>query len=258
MHSFKQRMILRKMSFVGDQEGIMSRYIRERENWDKHLKRCHQYILKSAETKEKGKAVILGSGWLLDLPYEDLSKMFDSLILIDIRHPRQIRNRLQSFNNIEFVEADLTGGVIWDLYKHTKKKPYRKERPLLTVYDRYKFELPSDADFVVSLNILNQLNILLADFLMQKRNYRPADLKGFEASIQRNHLSILPSGKSCLIADYEEELIDEEGNLSGVKPLIFIDLPDGRNILEWKWIFDTRYTYYDDFKIRLNVRAMEL
>ncbi len=258
MLSFKQKIILRKMSFVGDQEGIMSRYLRERENWDKHLKRCHQYILQSAENKEKGKAVILGSGWLLDLPYEALSKAFDKLLLIDIRHPRQIINRLKSFSNVEFIEADLTGGVIWDLYKYSRRSIFKKERPLLTVFDQYRYKLPEECDFVVSLNILNQLNVLLADFLRQNRRYKKEVLKDFEAAIQRNHLSILPKGKSCLITDYEEELVDEEGKLSGVKPLVYVDLPEGSNTLEWKWIFDTHYTYYDDFQIRLNVRAMDL
>lgn len=81
---------LHKMGFIQDQNGIIRRFKREKQNWDDHMTQSKSFILKSAKNKENlpdnlsakqaDKAgvtcAVLGSGWLLDLPLDELSEMF--------------------------------------------------------------------------------------------------------------------------------------------------------------------------------------
>ena len=94
---------IRKMKFISDQEGIMNRYLREKDHWDLHLNRTKKFILDSFIKKERRSVAVLGSGWLLDLPLNELVNRFEKILLVDINHPAQIRNKVRSYNNVEVV-----------------------------------------------------------------------------------------------------------------------------------------------------------
>src|SRR5210317_1415141 len=88
--------ILRKMGYLADQQGIIDRYLRERGGWDSHLLKCREYILDKVNKLAISDITILGSGWLLDVPLEELSGLCNKITLIDIHHPRQVRKRAES------------------------------------------------------------------------------------------------------------------------------------------------------------------
>lgn len=68
---------------------------------------------------------------------------------------------------------------------------------------------------------------------------------------------MLPKGKSCLITDIEEEILDEKDQLVGMNPLIRVDLPTGNFFTNWQWKFDSLMTYRDDFKTFFNTTAID-
>ncbi|MDX9697808.1 MAG: hypothetical protein RBT49_18595, partial [Bacteroidales bacterium] len=74
-------LVLQKMQYTSDQQGIIKRYLREKEGWDIHISKTKQAVLQSSNTKKKGKVLVLGSGWLLDCPINELSQNFDEVIL---------------------------------------------------------------------------------------------------------------------------------------------------------------------------------
>ena len=191
--NLKNTYILQKMQYLSDQQGIMRRYIREKENWDLHLKKSKSFILKAAETKQKGKMVVLGSGWLLDLPLDDLSKQFKEIILVDIVHPKQILRKIENYSNVTTIKADITGGLINFIYHTLKTDKKKKQKTLLTSAELFSFSLPENTDFVISLNVMCQLHIILIDYIKRFNAYSDSELKNLVTQIQQSHINMLPN-----------------------------------------------------------------
>lgn len=257
MNNFKENQKLRKMQYIPDQQGIMNRYIREKANWDIHFKNSKDFILKSAKTKQKGKAVILGSGWLLDLPLEELANQFSEIVLIDIYHPKQILHKIKKYVNVYATKADITGGLVDYFYEKISIDKKKKEKSLIDINTSYSYKIPTDVDFVVSLNIMCQLHIILVDYIKKFNLYSEKELIKLDTQIQQSHLDILPKGKSCIITDIEEEIYDSHDNLIGINPLINIELPEGNFNRKWQWKFDSLMTYREDAKTYFNDIAID-
>ena len=255
--NLKNTYILQKMQYFSDQQGIMHRYIREKENWDLHLKESKSFILKSSENKKKGKVVVLGSGWLLDLPLEDLAKQFKEIVLVDIIHPKHILHKIKKYSNITTLQSDITGGLINFVYQTLKSDKKKKQKSLLTPANSFSFSLPENTDFVISLNIMCQLHIILIDYIKRLNRYSNSELKTLITTIQQSHINMLPKEKSCLITDVEEEILDEKDRLIGANPLMQVDLPKGNFSAIWKWKFDSLMTYKDDVKTYFNTKAID-
>ncbi len=257
IENYRLKRILRKMQYISDQQGIMKRYIREKIYWDAHFKNSKDFILKSAQTKGKGKVVVLGSGWLLDLPFNELYKQFKELVLIDIIHPKQIIRKAKGYPNVTLVNADITGGLIKYFYGNVKSGRKNKVKNILPSFKSFSFKLPNDSDFVISSNIMCQLHIILIDYIKRFSVYSNSELKKLEREIQQSHLNLLPKRKSCLITDSEEEIFDDNNNLLGINPLLRLELPQRNFSNKWQWKFDNSMTYRDDAKTFFNTIAID-
>lgn len=251
--------ILRKFGFKDDQQGIMNRYIRESGGWESHIKNTKEFIIKSAELKNKTSCIILGSGWLLDIPIVDLSYLFEKIILVDIIHPAQIVHKIKIYPNVEAIESDITG-LIEPVYHFMKmaKKTKLEIQQIKANYSDSWFDDIKNADFVISVNILNQLDILICDYIKKFDVYPEQEINEFRKIIQQNHFDILPKGKSCLITDYEELSIDVNNKVIKNKPLVYIDLPENDNSKKWQWNFDMSQTYYKNLNTVFEVIGMEV
>ena len=251
--------ILRKFGFKNDQQGIMNRYIRESAGWEKHIKNTKEFILQSAEKKNKSTCFIIGSGWLLDVPIYELSKLFDKVTLVDIIHPSQIIHKVKRFKNVETIELDITGYIEPVFYFMQKaNKSNLGLCQIKTVYSDFWFNELKDADFIVSVNIMNQLDILICDYILKFDIYSEHEINEFRKNIQQNHLNLLPKGKSCLITDYEELNIGDNNKIIKRKPLIYLDLSQGINSKKWQWNFDMNQSYNKNFNTVFEVIGMEM
>ncbi|HKL38069.1 MAG TPA: hypothetical protein VJ876_04180 [Bacteroidales bacterium] len=255
---FPGRRILRKMGMLKSQKGILNRYFRESSGWEDHLEQSRNFMLQSAENKIKGTAAILGSGWLLDVSLESLAGKFQQLHLYDIHHPPQIRKKVESIENVKLFQTDLTGGLIEDVYRSVKRYKKTGKKTLINAPANASFHFAHPPDFIASVNIMNQLNILITEYIKTKRMYSDKELLELDRKIQQNHLDLLQEGKSCLITDYEEELYDKRNQLIGSNPLIHVPMPEGRMKRQWQWQFDTRMRYREDAKTYLNVVAIDI
>jgi len=236
--------IIRKFGFKTDQQGIINRYIRESEEWQAHLIHTKEYIIKSAESKNKTNCIVIGSGWLLDVPIDELSMLFEKVTLIDIVHPRQIIHKIKKYKNVEAIEIDITG-LVEPVYYFIKKTKKLKLNDIKQIYSELWINKLKNADFVVSVNILNQLDILICDFIKKFNLYSNEEINQFRKIIQQNHVNILPETKSCLITDYEEININKKNNVVNNKSLIHIDLHINKKTKKWQWNFDTNQTCVD-------------
>ncbi|RPI42031.1 MAG: hypothetical protein EHM46_05690 [Bacteroidetes bacterium] len=250
------RHIIRKLGYPGDQEGIINRYLREGDGWKGHLENTRNFILESFAGSSVGTVAILGSGWLLDIPLEGLRNRFSRILLADIRHPAQIRRKVEGMKNVELVETDLTGGAMEFIWRATGR---RQRLSVEEILDNMELSPPEEADgsdFLVSANLLDQLELFLYDYMCRKGYFQHETSDAFRAAIQRSHLAWITSRPGCLVTDIREINRDHKGRET-VKELIFNELPSGFRTRMWNWDFDTHGTYQAGCQTVMEVRAIE-
>ena len=250
--------ILRKFGFKKDQNGIINRYLREKGAWETHLSNTKKFITDFTKNKAKDSCVVLGSGWLLDVPIEDLRKIFNKVYLIDIVHPRQIIHKYRKNENIKFIQADISGYImpVYTLLKNSSKIKVPVNNIEQQFPESFKEKI-NNASMIVSVNILNQLDILICDYITKFNIYSDEEINAFRKIIQQKHIDLLSQNKSCIITDYEELNYDDNMQLVKNKPLVYIELPKSKNGKKWKWDFDLSKTYHKDYKTIFKVMAWE-
>ena len=154
------------------------------------------------------------------------------------------------------ISTDLSGGAVKQVYEMVKKyKSDKITKPL----DDIILHIPDlpEADYYVSLNLMNQLDIMLVDYIKRYISYENVEIAGFRKRIQQHHLSFLPPGASCLVTDVKEIIINRKKEVHQVKDLIYIEMPRGKSTNSWVWKFD-RKEYNPGFDTNMEVIAIEL
>jgi len=245
------------MGFIKDQQGLMNRFIRESSGWKTHLEKTRNFISGSFHQTEAETVAVLGSGWLLDVPLEDLIKRFRHIYLVDMHHPIQIRKKTADMNKVELVEEDITGGAvaqIWESFRGSKKQMLEE---ILKGQIDLQTPLPGiHPDAFISVNLLDQLDAFLCDYLMKQGRFQQEALAPLRASIQASHLDWIKKKPGCLVTDAIEEVVDRKGNRSS-KGVLYTELPAGIRYDSWRWDFDTMETYHPGSRTYMEVQAVE-
>lgn len=246
--------ILSKIGYYKDQKGILNRYLREIQNWSTHLDNSKKAIIEGIAGKKRNKVIVLGSGWLLDVPYEELAEAFNEVWLVDVYHPPQIVKKASQFSNIKLIQAELTGLAeqVYDFTKVFRKTKYK------TPVDEFNPMVPLDLnlyDYVVSCNIMSQLDIILTDYLREYNDYSKEEIEAIIKKIQQAHVDSMPRKKSLLICDLEEWVFDADETNSIKRPLVHIALPGYNTMNSWIWKFDTQMTYYPSSRTYFKVAS---
>ena len=245
---------LSRIGYYNDQKGIMNRYLREVQNWNVHLEKTQKAILEGMAGKSRNKVIVLGSGWLLDVPLTELAKSFKEVWLVDVYHPPQVIKKASQYSNIKFIQTELTG-LAEQIYNSTKV--YRKTRfktPVEVLKPAPVIDL-NPYDYIISCNILSQLDIILMDYLREYHVYSTEEMEYMVKQIQKAHIDILPNKKTLLICDLEEWVMDAEEKVSTRRPLVFVPLPGMETMTSWIWKFDTKMTYYPNHKTYFKVAS---
>ena len=235
----------------------MNRYMREAPNWKKHLERTRNFIAASFTQTEAETVAVLGSGWLLDVPLDHLLRRFRHVYLVDIHHPVQIRKKIAAMNQVELIEADLTGGAIekiWHYYRERKISIEDEPVPAKLSLDPPLAHIQADA--LISVNLLNQLDIILCDYILKQKSFQQEALTPFRAAIQAFHLDWISKKPACLVTDILEEVVDKNGVKSS-KALLYTHLPEATRQDRWWWDFDSLGTYHPGSRTRMEVQAIE-
>lgn len=236
----------------------MNRYIREKNNWDRHLEHTREFVSSSFTGSSLESVAVLGSGWLLDVPLEALESRFKHIFLVDIHHPPQIRKKMETRSKVELVEADLSGGAIeqvWQLSRRQERKKRVSDHLLQGL--ALLPPLPGiSPDAYISVNLLNQLDIILCEFLEKKGYFQEESPDRFRSAIQAFHLEWITTLPGCLVTDTREIRLDIRGNEVS-KSLLHTGLPPGHRTSNWYWEFDTKGTYHPGTLTRMEVQAVE-
>lgn len=246
--------ILRRMGYLADRRGIAERYLQNSEAWEGHLQRTRQFILSCLKERDTRSIAVLGSGWMLDLPLEEISQVTGRVFLYDIAHPSQVIHLITKYRNITALTEDLTGSAIQKAYQAVRT--YRKTGRKPDAATLFQSAVPDiQADLVISLNLLSQLGSMIAEYMGKYVPYEPEELDEINRIIQRGHIRYLEQMTSCLITDYAEVATDLETGQVQSKRLLFASLPEAVRSVEWEWDFDPDGTYYPGKKVVLKVVA---
>jgi len=207
--------------------------------------------------KNRQSAAVLGSGWLLDVPVEELSRYFEKVYLYDIRHPEKAKKQVRPLKNVELSVCDISG-FARPVYQYVKQYRNSKERPSVGDIQPHATMDMNGFDFVFSCNILNQLDILLVDYLTQFFMLSREETDSFRSNVQQRHIDLLPHSRSCVVADYEEitctpDDMEISRRISVRRPIV--QHTDARR---WTWTFDTKMTYHEGKKTFFNVMGVEV
>jgi hypothetical protein len=125
---------------AAEQAAIVARYLRCRRAWRPHLRRCRDFVFAGAHhARRRGRALVLGSGALLDIPLAALAREFAEVVLVDAAHPLHARLQAWRLGNVVVRPLSL---VAADAHP--------------PAYRSWRTELPP-ADYVVASMLLSQL-----------------------------------------------------------------------------------------------------
>lgn len=234
----------------------MNRYMRESSHWKTHLERTRNFISTSFQQTEAESVAVLGSGWLLDVPLEFLLSRFRQIYLVDIHHPVQIRKRTAAMTQVELIEEDLTGGAIEQVWNYLEKPVQALDGLLPELFPLTPPLSQIRPDCLISVNLLNQLDIIVCDHILKKKHFQQEALTPLRTAIQSFHLDWISKKPGCLITDTLEELVDKNG-VKKSKALLYTNLPKGVRRDSWWWDFDSQGTYHPGRRTRMEVQAIE-
>lgn len=189
----------RRLGFVYEMVALQARARRQAKAWKPHQDAARTAISRLAEGVDaRDCAAVLGSGWLLEVPLEDLCARFRRVILVDMVFPRSVRRQAQRAANVQLIEADISGVLT---------TPFLSAPSLAGV--PFPAPFPPDvvtANFVVSANILSQLPVHMQK-IARTAGKRDVDVDGVARRLIEAHLGALRAcqGSVCLLSDFERE-----------------------------------------------------
>ena len=210
----------RRAGFLYQMIALRARYRRNKVAWKSHIEACHNFVIKAAEmTDNNGRAIVLGSGLLIETPISYLANKFREVILVDAIHGIPERCRMRKYKNVNMVEADISG-IINNFSRNSHSK-----------FDISKFEYKYD--LAISSNMLSQIPLYLHDALNTMK------LGCNEETIKRraiiDHIITIKSisHHHCLISDYEHYITNNELIVDTKDLLYGIMLPPPSET--WTW-----------------------
>ncbi len=222
---------VRRMGYLHEAIAIRARAGRCRAAWESHLRRTRAVIRRAAgRCSRRRKAVVLGSGLLLDVPLADLARAFREVVLVDLVHPLGSAWKRRRYSNVRAVRADITGvaEAVWLAARDPGAELPRAE-PSLFCNDE-------EVDLVVSANLLSQLPYLPVAYLERAGVHPPEAVDALARDIVTAHLRCLrqAAGVAALVTDVEELKVDVKGSpVSRVDTLHGVAPPPADE--EWDW-----------------------
>jgi hypothetical protein len=263
--------MLRRMHYAQNMDGMYNRYMRERKGWDVHLRKTRNFITDFVNHQpEHRKVVILGSGWLLDIPIELLIDKYKEIYLADILHPPQVKHKYRKIASIHWIETDLSGGYMKGVYELVGKKggnlSAEELSSLQPLPEKQYLDLgkkdPNEnvgLTHFISVNLLSQLDGMLIDYLQEHTRIKPEQLLNFRRKIQQDHLDFLKNaGPACLVTDFSEIRQPLKTGAALETRLILADWPDVPHQEQWKWAFDSTGSYLHEYTVSMLVKATSL
>ncbi|MFO0878509.1 MAG: hypothetical protein U0840_14310 [Gemmataceae bacterium] len=209
---------LRELGCLREMLGIRRRWRLHRTAWSAHCEATRRFLLHTLDRcPSKRKVVVLGSGWLHDVPLDELAQRFQQVILVDVFHPWAVRWQARRHGHVTLVAGDVTGVLdqVWQAgYETLASLP--TPRPQV-------FTSTDDLDLTVSLNLLSQLPVMPEQYLLRSGYYTRAAVQTLCRNLVQAHLDLLAGlpGQVALITDMEIRTLDATGQVVRASPTLY-------------------------------------
>ncbi len=220
------------MEYLDEVIAMGRRYRRNGMSWRSHLEHTRRFILSAAKKcQNHRKAVILGSGLLLDVPLDELSSTFLEVVLLDIVFLPEIRRTVKKYGNVKLIQHDVTN-MARKLHEniHQGRHDLPEAMPMVPGIDE-------NTGLVVSVNILSQLWVVPRAYVLKKLPGLDEELVDVwcRRTVESHYTYLLsiPCTVS-LITDHEYAKRDQEGRIVNCGSTISglaLPQPDA----SWKW-----------------------
>jgi len=183
----------RRLGYVAESVALGARHRRHRRAWEPHVQAARRFVLDAAARAAPGRALVAGSGHLIEVPLDELSARFESVVLADLVHPRSVRRAAARLPNVALAAVDLSGA--------------------LAALDGAPAPTPPDLGqfaFAVSCNLLSQIPILPLEAL-ERRGVPEAERTAFARALVRGHVDWLrgSAGVAALFTDVESHWLED-------------------------------------------------
>ncbi|MCW2236984.1 hypothetical protein [Azospirillum canadense] len=158
--------LARRHGYLGEMVALGARHRRQRAVWEPHVACCHRFIADAIRDLPKGgRALVAGSGRLIEVPLPLLAERFDEVVLVDMLHTWSVRRAARRFGHVRLLTADVTGALA---------ALDRMPPGSLSLPDPAPPNLPGERfAFAVSCNLLSQLPIMPLDVIERKHRSCP-------------------------------------------------------------------------------------
>ena len=196
--------------------------------WAEHRQNTQAAILAHLPAGRGGRAVVLGSGLLLDIPLKALAAHFDEVVLVDILHMPAVRRLCRGYAGLRLVDMDVTG-----LLEKVLAGGLAPGAEIPPLPGRLR-DLAATADYVISANLLSQLPLLPLRHLARQPGWNDAALARLGADIVAGHIGLLASCRHWLIVADLQRRYFVRGRLEESEDALFGQtLPGMRERWEW-------------------------
>ncbi len=244
---------LREMGYLHELHGIRRRWRQSRRAWEPHCRHSAAVLLAAVKRcPRRRKAVVLGSGFLHDVPLAALADAFERVVLVDLLHPLAARWQARRLRNVQFLAADVsaTAREVWQAVE-APGTPLPRSHPDLFLGD-------DEVDLVASVNLLSQLPCLPEQYLRGLHAASEEQINDYGRDVVQAHLDYLRRlpGVVALIADIEALTLTQTGQeVSRRRTLRGVSFPfAGR---EWDWPIVPRKSCYPHHGEHLLVVGVE-
>jgi hypothetical protein len=228
---------LKRLGVLHDLIALDQRAKRQAAAWAPHRQACQDAITAMAHhaspTGQAKRAVIIGSGLLLEIPLPILAERFAEVILVDLYHLPKIARQARRYSNVTLLAHDITG-----LLDRLAPALAQGALPLPEV------TLPKaeEAELIVSANCLSQLSGIPLAVATAKGGFSPDQCMAWERQIIASHLTALTTwaaqGRTVgLLCDDERQWTNpqDEHPLESAPLLANTPLPPRQNLRDWWW-----------------------
>ncbi|GEO81940.1 hypothetical protein [Pararhodospirillum oryzae] len=220
----------RRLGLVHDTVALWARSRRQARAWAPHREQAQAAVLRVADQAPgEGLAVVLGAGWLLEVPLEALAARFQQVVLVDAVIPWPTRLAIRRAGpGVRVLETDLTG-ILGPLAASPATEPVVPDPALFPPIARA-------ADLVVSANVLSQLAVAPRRWMERAGQDGAAQDRVARALIDA-HLAALAqcSGAVCLITDFEREERATDGAGAASRVDLLFGARPGVEGTRWWW-----------------------
>lgn len=177
--------------------------------WAPHFAKVRGAIVAAIpHCRQRRKAVVLGSGWLSDVPLDELADAFREVILVDVLHPYAVRRQVRRRPNVRLLTADVTGTVAEVHQAVWCGDPLPESKPTLFLDD-------PEVDLTASVMLLSQLHLMPEQFLTRQGSHEADAVERYARGVLEGHLAYLKKlpGVVTLITDVENLMIATTGRV---------------------------------------------